>query len=72
MVMLREGNKAVKVSSRAAIKQFLLHALLPKEKGPDDETNPLQLRAKLVFQRTVNDVMALESQTPNLRRQTAP
>src|SRR5260370_9317447 len=37
---------------------LLLHALLPNEKGPDDETTALQPTDKLVFQRTVNDVMA--------------
>ena len=37
---------------------LLLHAFLPKEKGPDDEATPLQSRNKLVFQRTVSDVMA--------------
>ena len=38
---------------------FLLHAFLPKEKDPDDETTALHSNDKLVFQRTVNDVMAL-------------
>ena len=38
---------------------FLLHAFLPKEKGPDDETTPLQPTDKLIFQRSVTDVMAL-------------
>jgi hypothetical protein len=28
---------------------FLLHAFLPNEKGPDDETTALQLSDKLVF-----------------------
>src|SRR5687768_12996139 len=37
---------------------LLLHAFLPKEKGPDDEATPLQSSNKLVFQRTVFDVMA--------------
>jgi hypothetical protein len=38
---------------------LLLHAFLPKEKGPDDGTTALQPIDKLVFQRTVSDVMAL-------------
>jgi hypothetical protein len=37
---------------------LLLHAFLPKEKGPDDETTPSQQSNSLVFQRTVTDVMA--------------
>src|SRR5882724_77625 len=38
---------------------LLLHTFLPIEKGPDDETTALQPLNKLVFQRTVTDVMAL-------------
>jgi hypothetical protein len=37
---------------------LLLHAFLPKEKGPDDESTALQPINKLVFQRTVSDVLA--------------
>src|SRR5436190_10258837 len=37
---------------------FLLHAFLPNEKGPHDETTALRPIKKLNFQRTVNDVMA--------------
>jgi hypothetical protein len=38
---------------------LLLHAFLPNENGPDDETTALQPINKLNFQRTVNDVTAL-------------
>src|SRR5256885_739412 len=38
---------------------FLLHAFLPKEKGSNDETTPLQSLINFGFQRTVNDVVAL-------------
>src|SRR6185295_10279524 len=48
----------VRLNCMFSVALFLLHAFLPNEKGPDDETTPLQLNAKLVFQRTVNDVMA--------------
>lgn len=37
---------------------LLLHAFLQNEKGPDDETTALQRSNKLVFQRTVNHVVA--------------
>src|SRR5258705_4870326 len=40
---------------------FLLHAFLPNEKGPHDETTALRPLKKLNFQRTVNDVMTLIS-----------